>query len=39
VIPLIKVPIPWNPEASYGAIAGDRTMALNTPLTHSALEA
>lgn len=34
VIPLIKVPIPWNPEASYGAIAADGTMALNMPLIH-----
>lgn len=34
VIPLIKVPIPWNPEASYGAVAADGTMALNMPLIH-----
>lgn len=34
VIPLIKVPIPWNPEASYGAIATDGTIALNMSLIH-----
>ncbi len=34
VIPLIKIPIPWSPEASYGAVAADGTMALNMPLVH-----
>jgi predicted phosphoribosyltransferase len=34
VIPLIKVPISRNPEASYGAIATDGTIALNMPLIH-----
>lgn len=34
VIPLIKVPIPWSPEASYGAVAIDGTLALNLPLIH-----
>jgi predicted phosphoribosyltransferase len=34
VIPLIKIPIPWSPEASYGTIAVDGTMALNMPLIH-----
>jgi putative phosphoribosyl transferase len=34
VIPLVKVPIPWNPEASYGAVAEDGTVALNMPLIH-----
>lgn len=32
VIPLLKIPIPWSPEASYGAVVGDGTMALNQPL-------
>jgi predicted phosphoribosyltransferase len=34
VIPLIKIPIPWSPEASYGAAASDGTLALNLPLMH-----
>ncbi len=34
VIPLIKIPIPWMPEASYGALAVDGTVALNMPLIH-----
>jgi predicted phosphoribosyltransferase len=34
IVPLVKVPIPWSPEASYGAIASDGTMALNQPLIH-----
>ncbi len=34
VIPLIKIPIPWSPEASYGAVAADGTTALNMPLIH-----
>jgi putative phosphoribosyl transferase len=32
VIPLIKIPIPWNPEASYGVVIMDGTFALNKPL-------
>ncbi len=34
VIPLVKIPIPWTPEASYGAVAPDGAMALNLPLVH-----
>lgn len=34
IIPLIKIPIPWSPEASYGVVAMDGTMALNKPLIH-----
>jgi predicted phosphoribosyltransferase len=34
IVPMVKVPIPWSPEASYGAIASDGTMALNQPLIH-----
>ncbi len=34
VIPLMKIPIPWSPEASYGVIAMDGTMVLNRPLTN-----
>ncbi len=34
VIPIMKIPIPWNPEASYGVVAIDGTMALNMPLIH-----
>lgn len=34
VIPLIKIPVPWMPEASYGAAAVDGTLALNMPLVH-----
>jgi putative phosphoribosyl transferase len=32
VIPLMKIPIPWSPEADYGVVAMDGTMALNSPL-------
>ncbi len=32
IVPLLKIPIPWSPEASYGAVAMDGTMALNQPL-------
>lgn len=32
VIPMIKVPIPWTPEASYGTVVSDGTLALNMPL-------
>ena len=32
VIPLMKIPVPWAPEASYGAVAADGTSALNLPL-------
>lgn len=34
VIPLMKIPIPWSPEASYGVVAMDGTMALNKPLVN-----
>jgi len=34
VIPLMKVLIPWSPEASYGVVAVDGTVALNMPLVH-----
>ncbi len=34
VIPLINIPIPWNPEASYGAAVIDGTSAFNLPLVH-----
>lgn len=34
IIPLIKIPIPWAPEASYGAVASDGTSAINEPLLH-----
>jgi predicted phosphoribosyltransferase len=34
VIPLIKVSVPWSPEASYGAITLDGTTALNMSLIH-----
>ena len=34
IIPLMKIPIPWAPEASYGAVAADGTSALNHPLLH-----
>ncbi len=32
VIPLMKIPIPWNLEASYGVVAMDKTMVWNRPL-------
>jgi putative phosphoribosyl transferase len=32
VIPLMKIPIPWSPEANYGVVAMDGTIALNSPL-------
>ena len=34
VIPLMKIPIPWSPEASYGVVAMDGTVALNVPLVN-----
>ncbi len=34
VIPLLKIPVPWSPEASYGAVSVDGTTALNQPLVH-----
>lgn len=34
VIPLMKIPIPWSPEASYGVVAMDGTLALNVPLVN-----
>lgn len=34
VIPMIKIPIPWSPDASYGTVASDGTLALNLPLIH-----
>ena len=34
VIPLIKIPIPWSPAASYGVVVMDGTFALNKPLMH-----
>lgn len=32
VIPLIKIPIPWSPDESYGVVVMDGTFALNKPL-------
>lgn len=32
VLPLMKVPIPWSPEASYGVVVMDGTVVLNKPL-------
>lgn len=34
VIPLMKIPIPWSAEASYGVVAMDGTTALNRPLVN-----
>ncbi len=34
IIPLMKIPIPWSPEASYGVVAMDGTMVLNRPLVN-----
>ncbi len=34
VIPLMKIPIPWSPEASYGVVTMDGTMVLNRPLVN-----
>jgi putative phosphoribosyl transferase len=34
VIPLMKIPIPWSPEASYGVVAMDGTRVLNMPLVN-----
>ncbi|HYA85712.1 MAG TPA: phosphoribosyltransferase [Nitrospirota bacterium] len=34
VIPLMKIPIPWSPEANYGVVAMDGTIALNLPLVN-----
>jgi len=34
VIPLMKIPIPWSPEASYGVVVMDGTTVLNTPLVN-----
>jgi len=30
-----KLPIPWNPEAGFGAITADGTMVLNDPMVNS----
>lgn len=30
-----KMPIPWNPEAGFGAITADGTMVLNDPMVES----
>jgi len=30
-----KIPIPWNPEAGFGAITDDGTMVLNKPMVRS----
>jgi putative phosphoribosyl transferase len=32
VLPLMKIPIPWSPEASYGVVVMDGTVVLNKPL-------
>lgn len=32
VVPLVKMPVPWSPEASYAVAASDGTLALNAPL-------
>ncbi len=34
VISLVRITIPWDPEASYGAVTMDGTSALNLPLIH-----
>ncbi len=34
VIPLMKIPVPWSPEANYGVVAMDGTIALNSPLVN-----
>jgi len=34
IIPLIKMPIPWSPEASYGVVVMDGTITLNQPLVN-----
>ncbi|HEX9860508.1 MAG TPA: phosphoribosyltransferase family protein [Nitrospirota bacterium] len=34
VIPLVKIPVPWSPEASYGVVAMDGTLVLNRPLVN-----
>ena len=34
VLPLMKIPIPWNPEASYGVVVLDGTVVLNKPLVN-----
>ncbi|HUL00803.1 MAG TPA: phosphoribosyltransferase family protein [Nitrospirota bacterium] len=34
IIPLIKIPIPWDPEASYGVVVMDGTVELNKPLVN-----
>jgi putative phosphoribosyl transferase len=34
VIPLMKIPVPWSPEASYGVVAMDGTTVLNRPLVN-----
>jgi hypothetical protein len=31
---LVKIPVPWSPEASYGVVAMDGTMVLNRPLVN-----
>jgi putative phosphoribosyl transferase len=32
VIPLMKIPFPWSPEANFGVVAMDGTTVLNMPL-------
>jgi len=34
VIPLMKITIPWSPDASYGVVVMDGTMVMNKPLVH-----
>lgn len=34
VIALMKIVIPWNPEASYGVVAMDGTVVMNKPLVN-----
>ncbi len=34
IVPMMKIPIPWFPDASWGAVASDGTLALNEPLVH-----
>jgi predicted phosphoribosyltransferase len=34
VIPLIKIPIPWSPEAGYGVVVMDGTITLNQSLVN-----
>jgi predicted phosphoribosyltransferase len=34
VIPLMKIPIPWSEDASYGTMVADGTIAMNMSLVH-----